>query len=495
MKNRNPWFYVPTLYFAEGLPYTVVMMMSAVYFKNLGADNVLIGMTSALQLPWILKFAIAPFIDYIGKKKYWIVVAQVVLSFLFGFLAATTLSKDPVNSAIMVMALIAIASATHDAAIDGYYLEALDKQEQAFFVGVRNTAFRLSMIFGNGLLVWLAGYLAGHGVAKQEAWLCVYSIIALSMGFSFIAHSWYLPVKDKTAVEARAREAGSEQAVLVGAAVSNPVESALNTAAGSGGAENTRAAILNSAGQSASSGTGDGIARSDHDLIKTAPPDSRRKANSINVKEYFNALFSYFQQKGIVSIILFILFFRLGDALVMKQIPPFLQDAAQKGGMALTLTDIGIVYGTVGVIFLLLGGIVGGILVSKQGLKRWLWPSTIVMNSAILLYWLLALMRPSIEWVYIVNSIEHFGYGLGMAAYTVFLLGTVKQEFKAAHYAVATALMALGLMLPGMASGFIYNTVGYANFFLLSFVASIPGMIIIAFLPLWREGQIEKSEA
>jgi PAT family beta-lactamase induction signal transducer AmpG len=180
--------------------------------------------------------------------------------------------------------------------------------------------------------------------------------------------------------------------------------------------------------------------------------------------------------------------------MVMKMITPFLQDPRSAHGMGLTVAQIGTVFGTVGVCFLLLGGILGGFLVSKQGLKRWFWPATLLMNSTILLYFMLALFHPSsIVWIYIVNSLEQFGYGFGMASYTVFLLSTVKQEFKAAHYAVASALMAVGLMGPNMASGYLQQMLGYANFFLMSFFLTIPGMISIFFLPLWKKEDPEPA--
>jgi MFS transporter, PAT family, beta-lactamase induction signal transducer AmpG len=454
MSKRSPWIYVPTLYFAQGLPFTTVMMMSAVYFKDLGASNVLIGLTSALQLPWILKFAWAPLVDFFSRKKRWIVVAQVVLAVFFAALSATTLSGNPVGAGIAALGFIALASATHDAAIDGYYLEVLTKPEQALFVGVRNTAFRMSMIFGSGAMVYLAGTLTAH-MGKQHAWFTAFAILSVVMFVLFSLHCWYLPPFGQVK---REEEMQSADAAANPAAKANPATPAES--------EQTKAADQDSS-QSAGQN----------------PPSH----------DYFRAILSYFDQPGTVAIVAYILLFRLGDAMVMKMIPPFLQDPVTKHGMGLSVEQIGTVYGTVGVCFLLLGGIIGGILVSKQGLKFWFWPATLLMNSTILLYWLLATFHPtSIGWIYLVNSLEQFGYGFGMAAYTVFLLSTVKQEYKAAHYAVASALMALGLMAPSMASGIVCDKVGYAGFFLLSFILTIPGVITIPFLPLWRK---EKSSS
>ncbi|MBX9685439.1 MAG: MFS transporter [Candidatus Obscuribacterales bacterium] len=452
MAKRSPWVYIPTLYFAEGLPYTVVMMMSAVYFKDLGASNVLIGLTSALQLPWMLKFAWAPLIDFFGRKKHWIVVAQVVLTILFIALALSSISTDPVNFGIAVLAITALASATHDASIDGYYLEALEPSQQALFVGVRNTAFRLSMIFGSGAMVCLAGSLTAQ-TGKSLAWMTAFLVIAAVMLLGTVLHAFYLPNKSQ-----EQQEEVPQAAALALALADSKASNGRDDAAANNGSNNG----VN--GSSTSS-------RTQH------PP-----------RNYLNAILSYFAQPGAIAIVFYILLFRLGDAMVMKMIPPFLQDPIAKGGMNLSVQTVGQIYGTVGVGFLLLGGIVGGYLVSKQGLKRWFWPATLVMNGTIVLYWLLAVFHPqSILWIYVVNSLEQFGYGFGMAAYTVFLLSTVSQEYKAAHYAVATALMALGLMVPGMASGYVYEAIGYANFFLLSFLITVPGMISICFLPVWKK--------
>jgi PAT family beta-lactamase induction signal transducer AmpG len=174
----------------------------------------------------------------------------------------------------------------------------------------------------------------------------------------------------------------------------------------------------------------------------------------------------------------------MGDALMLSIAQLFLLDSQQKGGLGISTADVGIIYGTFGTIALLAGGIVGGWLVARDGLKRWLWPTALFQNSAIILYWLLAVYKPSVPAVAIVNAVEQFSYGLGVAAYTVFLLSTVKPDFKAAHYAIATGLMALGLLVPGAVSGALSIALGYPNFFLVSFLCSIPGLITIFFLPI-----------
>jgi MFS transporter, PAT family, beta-lactamase induction signal transducer AmpG len=192
---------------------------------------------------------------------------------------------------------------------------------------------------------------------------------------------------------------------------------------------------------------------------------------------------SFLDQPRIGVIITYILIFRLGDALLLKMAQPFLLDPVNKGGLAITTADVGVIYGTVGILTFLAGGLIGGWLVSKYGLKRCLLPTAIIQNGAILLYWILAILRPATTVVAFANALEQFAYGFGTAAYTVFLLRVVKEEYKAAHYAMASAIMALGLLIPGMVSGKLEDMLGYREFFLVSFFCSIPGMFCIPFLP------------
>ncbi len=432
---KKPGIYIPTLYFAEGLPYTIVMMMSGIFFKSLGADNVFIGLTSFIAWPWTLKFAWAPFVDFYATKRSWIVVAQFVLAVTVAGIAGVSFLSDAmdfnkmVGVAVAVLVLIAFASATHDVAIDGYYLDVLNDEQKAFFVGVRNTAYKIAWLFGSGAMVFLAGKIA-ESRSIGFGWGVAFGICAVAMLAAAVFHSWYLPKSAK------------------------PV------------------------------------------YVSEADPNNLVKPDG--GKRFFSAIGTYFVQPAIVPIVIYIMTFRLGDALMLKQAPNFLLDPVAKNGLGISVADMGIISGTVGVIALLLGGIVGSWLISKDGLKKWMWPLALIQNGAILLYWVLAAfphkfivqganLNPHLPAVYVINSIEQFAYGLGVAAYTVFLMTTVKSQYKAAHYATATAMMALGMMIPGAISGYLYQALGYANFFLVSFFASLPGIFAIFFLPIWRD--------
>ena len=340
-----------------------------------------------------------------------------------------------IAASIAVFALIAFVSATHDIAIDGFYLDALDKDQQAFFVGFRSTTYKVAWLAGNGGLIFLAGYIASKHLVSTNAdgtrifqdiqftlfgnmfsihplefgWASSFGLAAIIFLAIYLFQLWYLP---------------------------HP-------------APYVR------------------IQKSDE------PPHS-----------FFDAFKTYFTQYRIGWIVAYVLIFRLGDAFMLKMAPPFLMDNAIKGGMAISTADMGILYGTVGVIFVLAGGILGGLAIAKQGLKKWMWPTALLQNSAIVLYWILAKYKPGIEWVYVVNSLEQLSYGLGVSAYTVFLMRTVRPEFKASHYAITTAFMAAGVLLPGIASGYLQVWLGYENYFLMSFLVAIPGLATIYFLPL-----------
>jgi len=408
--DRKPSIYIPTLYFAEGLPYTIVKMMSVPFFKNFGASNEFIGLaTSLLTIPWTVKPLWSALVDIYSTKRTWILISQFILAVLIAVLATAALAPGQVSLAVVIFGCIAFASATHDIAIDGYYLEILKKDEQAFYVGVRNTAYKIAWLFGSGWVVYLAGNL-GERYGIATGWGISFAICAAIMAAALTFHYRYLPV--------------SEQAVK---------------------------------------------------------PESESQLTFPLFKKVFS---TYFSQPRILPIVIYILTFRMGDALMLSMAQPFLLDPAEKGGLAISTAELGIIYGTVGMIALLAGGIVGGWLVARDGLKRWLWPSALLQNSAILLYWCLAVYKPSLYWVAGVNAVEQFSYGLGVSAYTVFLLRTVKSEFKAAHYAIATGMMALGLLVPGTVSGYLTTALGYPNFFLVSFLAAVPGIITIFFLPI-----------
>jgi MFS transporter, PAT family, beta-lactamase induction signal transducer AmpG len=401
-------YFVPTLYFIEGLPYTIINVTSVVALKSLGASNEFIGLSSFLALPWMLKFIWAPLVDAIAIKKKWVISTQFSVSALLILLALSINLAAPIPAFTVVLILLAVVAATQDVAIDGYYLEVLNLQQQAFYVGIRNTFYRLSMLFAGGLLVYIAGKISGL-LGVGMAWGCAFVIAAVLVGVAGVFHLSVLPEDVKP--------------ISVSAAAKN-------------------------------------------------------------YATFLPALRDYLDQPKIIAIVIYILTFRLGDALMLKMAQPFLLDARWHGGLGMSISDVGIIYGTIGTIALLGGGIASSCLIARDGLKRWLLPFALIQNLSIPLYWYLAITQPGTVAVAVVNFIEQAAYGMGVTAFTVFILQTVKPKHKAAHYAIATALMAAGMLLPSAASGILQVKLGYAGLFLLSTFAAIPGIISIFFLPL-----------
>lgn len=427
-----PQIYIPTLYFAEGLPYTIVAFMSTIYFKAAGESNTDIAyITSLLAFPWTVKFLWAPLLDFFGRKRTWLLVSQLVLAVLCFLLAASAFAPNVMRTASLVMGVIALVSATHDIAIDSYYLEVLNTHQQAFYVGWRNTAYRISMIAGQGGLVVLAGILS-EKFNLAVGWSAAFAICGAILLVAWLFHSYYLPKNTYTDITAGRAESKAESTM-----------------------------------------------------------DNAKE--TFRASSFIHAILSYFQQAGAFWIVSYILLFRLGDAFLMKQATNFLQDSLAKGGLGFSVQQVGLIYGTVGVCFLLAGGVIGGWLLARDGLKKWFWPATILQNLSLLLYYYLSLQKPALPVVLGVNCFEQFAYGVGISAYTVFILQTVKKQYRAAHYATATGIMAFGMLVAGALSGYFCDRFGYSQFFLFSFFASIPGMITVYFLPIWRHQSESKQ--
>jgi PAT family beta-lactamase induction signal transducer AmpG len=398
--NKNPWYYVPTLYFAEGLPYIMVNVVSTIMYKKMGMSNQFIGLTSILYLPWVIKMLWSPFID-IYKTR------QTLLAAVFALLALSINTKMFVPLTLAAFITIAFISATHDIAIDGYYMLALDKKKQAFFIGIRSLFYRFAVIFGQGLLVIMAGTIEKNTKNVPLSWTAAMGVSAIIFLFIFLFHRSYLPFpsSDTTGVL------------------------------------------------------------------------SKRKGFS-------EAFRTYFKQDKIIPIIAFILLYRLGEAMLAKMAAPFLLDSASSGGIGLATDTFGYVYGTAGIISLAFGGILGGFLISRFGLKRCIWPMAILLNAPDFFYVYMSMIKPDLATVCFMVAFEQFGYGLGFTAFSVFLMYIAKEPYKTSHFAISTGLMALGMMLPGMVSGFIQNAMGYTGFFITALCLTLPGMAFIFFIPL-----------
>lgn len=407
MKDNKPWYWIPFLNFASGFPYAIIISVSVIMYKSLGIANEEIGVyTSLLYLPWVIKPLWSPFIDLYATKRKWFLAMQLVIAIAFLIVGLTIPMSNFFILSLALFWVAAFASASNDVASDGFYMLALAKEQQSFFLGIRSTFYRLSMLTANGLIVILGGFLEQKYGDKSKAWSYTMIIVALIMTFLTIYNFFTTPkVEEITTTE-------------------------------------------------------------------TEPKIS------------FGAVFTtFFQKKQIGIALAFILLFRLGESQLLKMLTPFLIDDKIKGGLGLSTEDVGIIYGTFGVAALVVGGILGGIAISKGGLRKWMLPMFLAMHLPILGFVMLAHFHPtSVYYIYATVIAEQFGYGFGFAAFMMYLIYLADGESKTAHYSIATGFMALGMMLPGMASGFIQEYLGYGNFFIWVFFATIPGLILSQFL-------------
>lgn len=406
MNKQHPWWWVPTLYFAEGIPYFIVNTISTILFKRMGMSNAdIAAYTSILYLPWVIKPFWSPFVDIIRTKRWWVVAMQALMS--VGFIAlALSLphpSPDVIASgqapvSIFAITLIlfwisAFASATHDIAADGFYMLALREKDQSLFVGIRSTFYRLSSIFGQGVLVVVAGLLETRFGNIPRAW----SVTLLAAAILFAAltfwHMWALP---------------------------RPAQDAPRTATSAG------------------------------DIFK----------------EFGRTFVTFFRKPLIWPAIVYMLLYRLPEALLVKMVNPFLLDGTDAGGLGLATETVGVIYGTIGILGLTLGGILGGVCASKWGLRKSLWPMALAITLPDLAYLWLAIAQPTnLVSVSALVFLEQFGYGFGFTSYMLYMIYVSEGEFKTAHYSLCTAFMALSMMIPGFFAGAIQEAVGYPVFF------------------------------
>ncbi|KAA6349673.1 MFS transporter PAT family beta-lactamase induction signal transducer AmpG [termite gut metagenome] len=411
-QKTSPWTWIPSLYFAQGLPYIAVMTMAVIMYKRMGLSNTDIALyTGWLYLPWVIKPLWSPFVDLIKTKRAWVVAMQGFVAAGFAGIAFFIPTDHYLRTTLAFFWLLAFSSATHDIAADGFYMLGLTSGEQSFFVGIRNTFYRLATIFGQGVLVMFAGWME-EGVVFPSlkgniplAWSIVfYLLTAIFIGLT-LYHHFILP---------------------------HPAS------------------------------------------------DTKKKGlgTSRLLKDFFLTFVTFFEKKNLGLMLFFLLTYRLGESQLIKMASPFLLDSTEKGGLGLPTSMVGMIYGTFGVIALLTGGIIGGVVISRHGFKKWVIPMALSLNIADLFYVYMAATVPDNIWIIsTLVALEQFGYGFGFTAYALYLIYMADGEHKTAHYAIGTGIMALGMMLPGMAAGWIEEMLGYTNFFGWVCISTIPGIV------------------
>lgn len=598
--RRNPWSWIPTLYFAEGIPYVVVMTVAVIMYKRLGISNTDIALyTSWLYLPWVIKPLWSPIVDLLKTKRWWIVVMQLLIGAGLGGVALSIQAPAFFKITLIFFWLLAFSSATHDIAADGFYMLGLDKHEQAYFVGIRSTFYRVAMITGQGLLIILAGFFetktglppielktlvnptySNHielpaapaitpeakgnyhfTVFPEQAKLSTQNIpegrldsiktivSTHNRSLNFIQSddgakkgqetkeqpTWWSQnvatpltsfLKEKFGVHNKvvAKESMTGNVAVVAIRLSQKPapgkKMILNLKHKKGDnsiklvegerlvfdennwnkpayvllqadsklQQPTEASFVGTSGnlQLAWSFTffilaGLFVVFCFYHKFRLPYPTSDHAVNSAEknlFKEFFATFGSFFHRKNIGIILAFLLLYRLGESQLVKMASPFMLDTRNAGGLGLTTGDVGLIYGTVGIIALTIGGIIGGIVASRKGLKSSLLWMVAAINVSPLVYTFLAYTQPQSQLtVASCVAIEQFCYGFGYTAYTLYMIYIAEGENKTAHFAIATGFMALGMMLPGMFSGWLQDIIGYKSFFVWVIICIIPGVL------------------
>jgi len=409
VESDKLWRWIPSLHFSQGIPYVIVMTMSVIMYKKMGISNSDIALyTSWLYLPFVIKPLWSPFVDMFKTKRLWIITLELLIGVLFGLVALTIPMPNYFQLSLAGFWLLAFSAATHDISSDGFYMLALAQHQQAAFVGIRSMFFRMSMITGQGALVYLAGCLTDMTGRPAFAWSIVFFVLSAMFISLFVYHKLVLPHPES---------------------------------------------------------------------------DQPRGEPGHVVKTFFSIFAKFLQKKNVALTLSFLLLYRFGESQLVKMAPPFLLDGLDKGGLGLSTQAVGVVYGTIGMLALTVGGLVSGYLVSRHGLKRWLWPMALAINVPHLAYVYLAFVQP--ENIYVVATavaIEQLGYGFGFTAFIMYMIMVADGEHKTAHYAICSGFMALGMMLPGMFSGWIQAQLGYAHFFVWVCIAAIPSLGITALI-------------
>jgi len=409
MKTNNGALWVPTLYFAEALPYMAVMTLSVIMYTKMGLSNAELALyTSWLYLPWVIKPIWSPLVDAFKTKRWWILVMQILIG---GALAGVALTLDTawwLRGSLAFFWLMAFGSATHDIAADGFYILGLSERDQALYVGVRSTFYRIGSIFCQGVIVILAGWLE-TAFSVPVAWCVTLLLMAAIMILLALWHGRILP------------------------------------------------------------------------KVEDHSPSSGKVGVGALFSSFYDTLRVFFSKPGIVIALLFMLFFRFPEAQLAKMAQPFMLRTLGEGGLELSTATVGFAYGTIGVCGLLAGGLLGGWLVSRNGLRRWWWPMILAISLPDLVYVYLAYAQPSD--MLIINScvaLEQLGYGFGFTAYSLFLVYFAKGEKSTSVFSICTAFQALGMMIPGMFAGYLADNWGFLMFFSFVCVCCLVTFIVSA---------------
>jgi PAT family beta-lactamase induction signal transducer AmpG len=418
--KKNPITWVPSVYFAMGMPFVILNMVVVLMYKDLEVSDTQIAFwTSLIMLPWTLKPLWSPFLEMYKTKKYFVVLTQILSGLLFGLIALSIHLPYSFAISIALLACIAFSGATHDIATDGVYMSELNKEEQAKYIGWQGAFYNLAKVVATGALVYVAGILTKE-FGTMTAWTIVMCTCGALLFLLGIYHMRALPSGEKTKKE--------------------------------------------------------------------------EKPLKERMEELWIVFEDFFTKKHIIYYMFFIILYRFAEGFVMKIVPLFLKAPIAEQGLGLSKEQIGLYYGTFGAAAFILGSILGGYYIARFGLKKTLFSLCCVFNFPFVVYTLFALYQPSSSWIIAAGiSFEYLGYGFGFVGLTLFMMQQIAPgKHQMAHYAFATGIMNLGVMLPGMMSGFLSDELGYKKFFIYVLVATIPALLITWFVPFTHKEEPQK---
>lgn len=570
-ERKNPWAWVPSLYFASGFPYLIVTAVAAIMYKRLGVSNSEIALyTSWLYIPWVIKPLWSPFVDIFRTKRSWIYSMELLIGMGMAGVAFTIPMPDFFQFSLAFFWFIAFLSATHDASADGFYIDALKKKEQSSFIGIRLVFYRGAMIAAQSAVILFAGLLENNMSIGPSEFKVVSNPNAqyvesikfdtlqpqpLPGAIRIIAEPSYIDIstRQKTTDEVSSYVAFAHNFNIMNGfsreniAVYNSIPNVeftgnigtvwlhlskppegdkeyivnLNMVKGCEGMKliegktfrfnannwNRPAIAVVQLDQSITNikeatfkaeanriplvwmitfGTVAGLfilLAIYHKFYLPDPiTDTPRKLfeGTSFIRNYFKSIFRFFEKRRIGLAILFLLFYRFSEAQLIKITPLFLMDSREAGGLALSTQEVGLFSGGLGLIPFLVGGLIGGFAIAKKGLRFWLWPMFFAINIPQAIYLYLSFTQPTNNWiVYSCIGGEQFFTGFGFIAYIMFMNYLADGDYKASHFAFAMGFMALGMMLPGMLSGFIQEALGYRYFFIWLIAAIVPSFFIV----------------
>ncbi len=499
--ERSPWAFVPIMYFLQAMPVSLVQDVSTVLYKDLGvANEPIVRWTTLVALPWSLQMFFGPLVDLTGTRRAWVVRAQLAIAAAFITIPFLLRLPNAFGLSLGAMLVAATASTICNAAQDGYYLLTLSKSDQAGFAGLQGTCYKLGTLFMKGLLVFLAGLLAKN-MAPRDAWSAVLLGGGIAYGAFYLLERRAMPHPD---TDAPANEAPGElghnvrrTVYVLGLGLSGyfAANALVRLAANSlwslrdGGVDGPLRGWRLPAGGSllGLQIPGPGAAAEMVQFLLSAALAAAfflAARRSIRGSAMGNAFGSFFRQSSIAPILAFLVFYRFGEAMIGKISPLFLKDSVAAGGLGFGTEQVGAIKGVVGVFGIVFGGLLGGWIVSRFGLRRSIWPLAVLMHLPTLLYLWASHALPSVGPMYGVDFMEQFGYGFGYAGYTVILQRIAQRgQFRTAHYALGVGVGALFSQVAGLFGGVVQSNFGYPGFFLAAVFFALPGLATLLFLP------------